>query len=105
MPDGAVVVSRPSRWGNPFSVEEHGRELAVTLFSEVMRGVWDPSILDHLSDDDYRSVAYARESFMRRIGYHPQEAARSELRGKDLACWCAHDQPCHADVLLEVANA
>jgi hypothetical protein len=28
-----------------------------------------------------------------------------ELRGKDLACWCALDQPCHADVLLEIANA
>lgn len=27
-----------------------------------------------------------------------------ELRGKDLACWCAPDQPCHADVLLEIAN-
>lgn len=27
------------------------------------------------------------------------------LRGKNLACWCALDQPCHADVLLEVANA
>jgi hypothetical protein len=28
----------------------------------------------------------------------------SELRGKDLACWCPLDQPCHADVLLEIAN-
>lgn len=28
----------------------------------------------------------------------------SALRGKDLACWCPLDQPCHADVLLELAN-
>lgn len=28
-----------------------------------------------------------------------------DLRGKDLACWCSLDQPCHADVLLELANA
>lgn len=28
----------------------------------------------------------------------------SELRGKDLACWCPLDQPCHADVLLRLAN-
>ncbi len=28
-----------------------------------------------------------------------------QLRGKDLACWCPLDQPCHADVLLELANA
>lgn len=27
-----------------------------------------------------------------------------ELRGKDLACWCPLDQPCHAEVLLELAN-
>jgi len=32
-------------------------------------------------------------------------AAREQLRGKDLACWCGLDQPCHADVLLEIANA
>lgn len=30
---------------------------------------------------------------------------RTELRGKDLACWCPLDKPCHADVLLEIANA
>ena len=28
----------------------------------------------------------------------------SELRGKNLACWCPLDGPCHADVLLELAN-
>ena len=26
------------------------------------------------------------------------------LRGHDLACWCPLNQPCHADVLLELAN-
>ena len=31
-------------------------------------------------------------------------SARSELKGKDLACWCPLDQPCHADVLLKIAN-
>ena len=30
---------------------------------------------------------------------------RHELAGYDLACWCPLDQPCHADVLLELANA
>jgi hypothetical protein len=29
---------------------------------------------------------------------------RQELRGKNLACWCAADQPCHCDVLLELSN-
>lgn len=31
-------------------------------------------------------------------------AARAELAGKDLACWCASELPCHADVLLELAS-
>jgi len=30
---------------------------------------------------------------------------RRELCGKDLACWCPLDQPCHADVLMEIANS
>ena len=30
--------------------------------------------------------------------------ALESLRGKDLACWCPLDQPCHADVLIEFAN-
>jgi hypothetical protein len=32
-------------------------------------------------------------------------AVRRDLAGHDLACWCPLDQPCHADVLLELANA
>jgi len=35
---------------------------------------------------------------------HDHEAIQRELRGKDLACWCSLDKPCHADVLLEIAN-
>jgi Domain of unknown function (DUF4326) len=29
---------------------------------------------------------------------------RERLSGRDLACWCKLDQPCHADILLELAN-
>lgn len=34
-----------------------------------------------------------------------KDRAAIDLRGKDLACWCSLDRPCHADVLLEIANA
>ena len=37
--------------------------------------------------------------------FQNNEAIRRRLRGRNLACWCALDQPCHADVLLEIANA
>lgn len=37
--------------------------------------------------------------------WYPTDAQiRAELAGRDLACWCPLDQPCHADVLLEIAN-
>lgn len=35
---------------------------------------------------------------------HMRAYARETLRGKNLCCWCRLDQPCHADVLLEIAN-
>jgi hypothetical protein len=50
-------------------------------------------------------VADYRQWIMQPEQAHLRDAARTELRGKDLACWCPPDQPCHADVLLELANA
>ena len=79
-PAGAVVVARPSKWGNPFVVDQsRSRAEAVRLFERA------------LCDE--------------RLGY-PLTAAdvRHELAGRDLACWCPLDEPCHADVLLVVAN-
>lgn len=37
--------------------------------------------------------------------YPPLAGIRAELAGKNLACWCPLNQPCHADVLLKIANA
>lgn len=75
MPEGAIYVGRPTMWGNPFFVRFFGAAKAVKTFKE-----WATS------QGDYVRVA------------------REQLRGHDLACWCALDVPCHADVLLEIAN-
>jgi hypothetical protein len=72
----AVPVSRPSRWGNPFSVEKHGRATALALY----------------------------ESYLKRKDGPRRFLDPSNLRGKNLACWCALDQACHADILLQWAN-
>jgi hypothetical protein len=32
------------------------------------------------------------------------DTLQEDLAGKDLACWCPITEPCHADVLLEIAN-
>lgn len=45
----------------------------------------------------------AIELFRESITEEFKAEIRRELRGKDLVCWCA-PKPCHADVLLEIAN-
>ncbi len=83
----AVIVSRPSKWGNPFKV---GEKLSVTSMGVPIGTtmVADASIAVFL--------------FRRYVEHY--ELDLEPLRGKDLACWCRLDQPCHADVLLELAN-
>ena len=75
MPPNTVYVGRPTTWGNPFTVKEWGREIAINNFRVML---------------EENLLAIAR--------------VQAQLRGKDLACWCPLDQPCHADILLEIAN-
>ena len=92
MPEGAVYVGRPTVWGNPFDAAVLGQKGAVDAFAV------------HLAS------YFGWESRTLRRAFHalPVESKALELwlaplRGKDLACWCPLDQPCHADVLLELA--
>ena len=96
-PDGAVYVGRPTMFGNPFTpagyievwnpkaTPEDAREACVRFFKdwirEVMRGDWN-------HDEKLNAIRKAIPT----------------LRGKDLMCWCEVGSPCHADVLLELAN-
>jgi hypothetical protein len=80
MPAGAVYVGRPTKWGNPFlKIVGVSAESAVRRYRELMLDTTE--------------------------GPNAVETIRKRLRGKDLACWCKLDQPCHADVLLEIANS
>lgn len=80
LPRGTVVVARPTRWGNPYQAGKDGSG--------------DRSMLVEL----YRA-------YLARPEQHELVAAiKRELKGKNLACWCPLDGPCHADVLLEIAN-
>lgn len=103
LPDGAVCVTRPGKWGNPFVVNHpngpaHLRkpmtpEMAVASFKSLIEkeGGWFPVPLP-----------WPRGKIPAQ--YITIEDVQRELRGKDLACFCPLDQPCHADVLLEIAN-
>lgn len=68
IPDGAVRVTRPTRWGNPYRAGQHTRAEAVARYRQ------------YLADRPDLAVR-----------------ARTELAGHDLACWCPPDQECHAD--------
>jgi hypothetical protein len=81
LPDGARLVTRSSRrWGNPFKTQEHTVEEHARVVAEYRRWIMAPE----------------RASFRQQV--------RQELRGHDLACTGRLDWPCHANVLLEVAN-
>jgi hypothetical protein len=69
-----VIVHRPSKWGNPFPISPTQNRLTVI--------------------EKYRQHLLASPHLLKDIG---------ELKGKNLVCWCA-PAPCHADILLELAN-
>ena len=84
MPAGATKVDRTTRWGNPFRAESDGGIAeAVAQHARWMRG---------------EIAAPGGET------PPSSESIRSALAGRDLACWCALDGPCHADLLLAIAN-
>lgn len=105
-PEDAIVVARPSRWGNPYPIRPRPYRLhtALALFENTARGVWNPSLLATWNDDDVHEAYVAHHAWLTRLGWHPIDLARSQLAGHDLCCWCGPDAPCHADVLLAIAN-
>jgi hypothetical protein len=76
MPQNTVYVGRPTKWGNPFKIGVHGSR------EEVLRKyrIW---IEQKLNQDP---------NFL------------TPLRGRNLACFCRLTEPCHADILLQLAN-
>lgn len=111
MPPNTVYVGRPSKWGNPFRDSPvGGRELSVALYRDMVRGIWNPTLMLYASDSEVATVYQVRQRWFERIGRHPTEVAWAELKGKTLCCWCplvdrnGDRVPCHADILLELAN-
>lgn len=92
MPPNTVYVGRPTIWGNPF-VPKH----VINLMNPV-----PPDGLIPVDNCDDALIA-----FRRRLEQYPMLVAdiKQRLRGKNLACWCPLNLPCHADILLEIANS
>ena len=79
LPPGAIYVGRPTVWGNPYreGIPEHYMTTpgAISAFA-----------------------CYAVERLRK------EPCWLDKLRGHDLACYCRPSKPCHADVLLRLAN-
>jgi hypothetical protein len=70
-----VYVGRPTKWGNPFDLKTYTRQEAITKYKEYLNK--NPELV---------------------------MLAKRELKGKNLSCWCKINEPCHADVLLEMVK-
>lgn len=73
LPDNAVLICRPYKWGNPFKISEYGREESLRRYKIFLEEEIKNKNLDPL-----------------------------ELKGKDLACNCRLNEPCHGDILLDI---
>jgi len=86
MPPNTVYVGRPTKWGNPHRIGRDGTALECV---EKYRRTIDGNIWTTPNRHDIRLL----------------------LRGRNLACWCplvdkdGNHVPCHADILLEIANS
>jgi hypothetical protein len=124
MPDGAIYVGHPTVWGNPFDFrrsefcwlalsfgckgDRAGRLAACILAYRD----WLTAPEGHVIASYERGISFGVGDDMIEIGPRlavgqapTLDAIRKALRGHDLACWCPLNAPCHADVLLEIANA
>jgi hypothetical protein len=107
MPPNTVKVDRSSGFGNPFPVCK-GASTRMGKTSDVwVVGTFEGPAM-WFKDSKPEATELAVKAFRAWIT-HPAQSSLlnkvTKLRGKNLACWCPLDQPCHADVLLDLANA
>ena len=99
MPENAVSVTRPGKYGDPFKFGDYVRFGHGWVYLKTTQEYATP---------DYTFIASPKMAvefyaeYRRRIPL--TEDQKAFLRGKDLVCWCAAGSFCHADVLLELAN-
>jgi hypothetical protein len=132
MPDGSVYVGRPTKWGNAFAYETgrglarvpaidgtpweyEGRISAAGTRHSYQHpdGTWTHHAIRYMTRAEcvqmYRQALTAPTPQIH-VWLHDERRCmtvadvRAALAGRDLCCWCPLDQPCHADVLLEIAN-
>jgi hypothetical protein len=122
MPDGAVYVGRPSKWGNPFDFrrEEYGWTALAHGFRADRAGRLAASVAIYrawltggragvvagglVAEGPGGAVAVVSSPVITAPAPPALDEIRAALAGRDLVCWCPLDQACHADVLIDLAN-
>lgn len=113
MPAGAVYVGRPSRWGNPFRIYRSRHLIGPSWWTA--RETWhhltpDECVNGYISSSRPIRPGEVVDMFARLLACRQRDepdrlaAWLAPLTGRDLACWCPLEHPCHADVLLRHAN-
>lgn len=100
MPPNTVYVGRGSKWGNPFKPGA----IIQTPYNEHIK-VKDNAHAARVFGEWCVSYETARQGIAPPMVAMIGTQRIDQLAGKNLACWCAPGQPCHADILLELANA
>jgi len=93
MPKGSVYVGRPTKWGNPYTV---GSGFSSFNFYPQTRHPKTGQTYCHTLDNCLMMFEWDMES--------RKDEIKKELKGKNLVCWCPLNSPCHADILLKIAN-
>lgn len=104
MPPNTIYVGRGSKWGNPFKVIKKRTGGFLVKRVGVGRKRRTQKVIERLFGWETYAVDCSIELYREQIVPHIHPLSLRELKGKNLACWCSLDVPCHADVLLEVAN-
>jgi hypothetical protein len=98
IPENTVKVDRNSAWGNPFEVWRDDEDQWLVSNSSCHWPVPNKLAGQALAVEKFEATA------TRSVGHYGGMTWLAPLRGKNLACWCKPGTPCHADVLLRLAN-
>lgn len=117
-PPNTVYVGRPTVWGNPFSVRKslykdhwsvvfEGKSISAEFVTKRDAQAEAVRLFEKWFNTEIADIGSDLHNFRNKYGWRgfSLACAVNMLCGKNLSCWCGENEPCHADVLLRLANA
>jgi hypothetical protein len=116
MPPNTVYVGRGTMWGNPFVIKKLGHNSWAVISTDTDDGKSHIVLKTNNKKDAVKFAIRAYEFWLLPYSHEAPsidlfffsvsqyEMIKSKLAGKNLACWCKEGEPCHADILLRLAN-